>query len=217
VALSIFAGVAAGALPAVGGWYVAKWINRRVNIPMRETPGISMSELKNIVNKPESELPGFFFSIAPVVVPIFLISIASFFDVARRSVPDAGWAVSFVNLFGGEQSFKALFQYVEFIGNKNVALLVGAILSMWLLVRQKGITVSRVCELVGPPLETAGVIILITSAGGAFGLMLRNAGVGDAIKAAAAGYDVNLVVLSYMVALVIRIAQGSATVAMLTT
>jgi GntP family gluconate:H+ symporter len=47
--------------------------------------------------------------------------------------------------------------------------------------------------------------------------MLKNAGVGDAIKTAAAGHAVNLVFLSWLVAAVIRIAQGSATVAMLTT
>ena len=61
------------------------------------------------------------------------------------------------------------------------------------------------------------MIILITSAGGAFGGMLRVAGVGDAVKAAADGQAVNLVILSYVVSVVIRIAQGSATVAMLTT
>jgi GntP family gluconate:H+ symporter len=66
-------------------------------------------------------------------------------------------------------------------------------------------------------LETSGVIILITSAGGAFGLMLKNAGVGEAIKTAAAGREVDLVLLAWLVAAVIRVAQGSATVAMLTT
>lgn len=47
--------------------------------------------------------------------------------------------------------------------------------------------------------------------------MLKNAGVGDAIKAAAEGRDVNLILLAWLVAAVIRVAQGSATVAMLTT
>ena len=70
---------------------------------------------------------------------------------------------------------------------------------------------------IGPPLETSGTIILITAAGGAFGLMLRNAGVGEAIQAAAKGHALNMIWLSYLVAVVIRIAQGSATVAMLTT
>jgi gluconate:H+ symporter, GntP family len=61
------------------------------------------------------------------------------------------------------------------------------------------------------------MIILITSAGGAFGAMLREAGVGNAVKAAASGQAVSLILLSYIVAVVIRVAQGSATVAMLTT
>jgi GntP family gluconate:H+ symporter len=61
------------------------------------------------------------------------------------------------------------------------------------------------------------VIILIASAGGAFGFMLKNAGVGEAIKALAAGREVNLILLAWTVSAVIRIAQGSATVAMITT
>ena len=60
------------------------------------------------------------------------------------------------------------------------------------------------------------MIILITSAGGAFGTMLRNAGVGDAVKAAAEGAPVNLIFLAWLVAAVIRVAQGSATVSMMT-
>jgi GntP family gluconate:H+ symporter len=79
------------------------------------------------------------------------------------------------------------------------------------------LTLSRIGELMGPPLATAGVIILITSAGGAFGLMLRNAGVGEALKNAVGGREFNLILLSWLVASVIRIAQGSATVAMLAT
>jgi GntP family gluconate:H+ symporter len=47
--------------------------------------------------------------------------------------------------------------------------------------------------------------------------MLRNAGVGEAIRAATAGHGINLLLLGWLVALIIRIAQGSATVAMLTT
>jgi GntP family gluconate:H+ symporter len=69
----------------------------------------------------------------------------------------------------------------------------------------------------GPPLETAGTIILITAAGGAFGLMLRNAGMAEAIKEVALDYKINLLVLGYIVSVVLRVAQGSATVAMLTT
>jgi GntP family gluconate:H+ symporter len=60
------------------------------------------------------------------------------------------------------------------------------------------------------------MIILITSAGGAFGAALRSAGVGDAVKVLAQGYSLNLIFLGWLVAVVVRVAQGSATVAMLT-
>ncbi|HMO66872.1 MAG TPA: hypothetical protein PKE47_16920, partial [Verrucomicrobiota bacterium] len=96
-------------------------------------------------------------------------------------------------------------------------LLIGTAIALAVLARQRGLGLRQVEKLLGPPIETAGVIILITSAGGAFGLMLRNAGVGDAIKAASEGAEINLLLLAWLVAAVIRVAQGSATVAMLTT
>jgi gluconate:H+ symporter, GntP family len=110
-----------------------------------------------------------------------------------------------------------LFTAGLFAGNRNVALLIGALFAIQLLMKQRGFTLAKIGELIGPPFETAGVIILITSAGGAFGLMLKNAGVGKAVESAVAGKDINLILLSWLVAAVIRVAQGSATVAMLTT
>jgi gluconate:H+ symporter, GntP family len=110
-----------------------------------------------------------------------------------------------------------LFKWGDFIGNRNIALLIGALISIFILMRQRRFSMAKIGDLIGPPFETAGVIILITSAGGAFGLMLKNAGVGEAIKAAVAGHEINLLFLSWLVAAIIRIAQGSATVAMLTT
>ncbi len=210
VGVSILAGIAVGLFPLAVGWFVCKWLNARMDVPMRETPGTTLAELRSIVDKPESELPSFFWSITPVILPIFLISLSSFMVIGKGN--DA-----FVKLFGGKESFAATFAAVEFIGNKNVALLIGTLVSMFVLARQKGYNVAKICELIGPPLETSGTIILITAAGGAFGLMLRNAGVGEAIQAAAKGHALIMIWLSYLVAVVIRVAQGSATVAMLTT
>jgi H+/gluconate symporter-like permease len=114
----------------------------------------------------------------------------------------------------------ALYNAGVFWGNRNIALLVGAALALVLLVRQRrGLTLGVIAKMIEPPFATAGVIILITSAGGAFGLMLKNAGVGDAVKSLV-GDNVSgtsLLLLSWAVAAVIRVAQGSATVAMLTT
>ena len=144
------------------------------------------------------------------MLPIALISLASSFKVA------AGWP-GFVSISGGAEVFAVVSKAILFIGNKNIALLVGTVLALWVLARQRNLSFARIGELLGPPLETAGVIIIITAAGGAFGAMLRNAGVGDAIKNLAQGYSINLLVLSFFVAMTIRFAQGSATVAMLTT
>jgi len=199
--LSILMGASVGVVPVAASWMVARWLNRRLVIPLRETPGATLEELRAIVDQREEELPSFFWSLLPVILPIFLISLASAF-AAMPALSSAQ---------------PALYTAVEFLGNRNVALLLGAALAMGVLMHQRKISLSRVNTLIGPPLETAGVIILITSAGGAFGLMLKNAGVGDAVKQAASGHDLNLVLLAWAVAAVIRVAQGSATVAMLTT
>ncbi len=210
VGVSILAGILVGLVPLGVGWFVCKWLNTRIDVPMRETPGTTLAELHSIVDKPEAELPSFFWSITPVLLPIFLISLSSFMIIGKDNE-------AFVRLLGGKEAFATTFAAIEFTGNKNVALLIGTLVSMYVLARQKAYSVAKICQLIGPPLETAGTIILITAAGGAFGLMLRNAGVGEAIKAAASGHAINMIWLSYLVAVVIRVAQGSATVAMLTT
>jgi GntP family gluconate:H+ symporter len=208
--LSLIWGLLVGIAPCVAGYLVARWINRRLEVPLRETPGVTLNELQGISAKPENQLPSFFWSILPVILPIALITFASLCKVAR------GWPGA-VSLAGGVENFDALAGMAYFIGNKNVALLLGTVIALWVLARQRNFTFARIGELLGPPLETAGVIIIITAAGGAFGAMLRNAGVGDAIKTVAQDFSLNYLVLSFLVAMTLRFAQGSATVAMLTT
>jgi H+/gluconate symporter-like permease len=317
--LTIMAGIAVGIVPAFCSWFVVQWINRRLRIPLRELPGLSLAELRTNAERPESALPSFTMSILPVILPILLISLASTFvaiqgkgfeadDVKEASVlvarlkagadpvsqflagyfsettrqelarqdPTGAPSVGLLNLLAGEfnlvirtkqvfaeQRFQGvrlrekttrlkqlnpqgdnlvrlnrlliedafspalrlsggmnptLYSSGVFWGNRNIALLLGALLAMLVLVRQKkDLTLARIGRMIEPPFATAGVIILITSAGGAFGLMLKNAGVGDAVKALVEGRQVNVLLLSWLVAAVIRVAQGSATVAMLTT
>ena len=317
--LTIMVGIVAGIIPVACSWTVMKWMNRRMEIPLREVPGMSLADLRANAEKPESELPGFVASITPVILPILLISGASTLiaiqgkgfektdfkepaalvarlkaasDPVAQAVTahfsaktkqaltqhDAAQAPGvalqeavvgeFNNLIRTKQLAKetalqgvtlrpmtaalkaespqadnlvrlnrslledafapalsptegistTLYTHGVFWGNRNIALLIGAILALLVLVRQrKGLTLARIAEMIEPPFATAGVIILITSAGGAFGLMLKNAGVGDAVKSLVEGKEVNLLLLSWGVAAVIRVAQGSATVAMLTT
>ena len=88
---------------------------------------------------------------------------------------------------------------------------------MMLVTRQLRLSFAGLGSLLSKALETGGVIILITSAGGAFGFMLKHAGVGEAIRSVALGHDINFILLAWTVAVVMKFSQGSATVSMLTT
>jgi len=215
---SIIGGLVIGAITCTFGFLVSQWLNKKTDVPLRATGGVSLDDLQGVSAKPESELPSFFWSMTPVILPILLISLTTVFELAHKgAATGAGWGVAMVNAFGGEHGFNAVRAWVDFIGHKNIALLIGAAISLCVLAKQRGFGLKKIEELIGPPLETAGMIILITSAGGAFGLALRSAGVGDAVKVLAQGYSLNLVLLGWIVAAVVRVAQGSATVAMLTT
>jgi gluconate:H+ symporter, GntP family len=179
-------------------WLVARRLNRSLKLDLRETTGFPLQDLHKSIGRPESDLPGFLASIAPVVMPIILITGASVTKVLVGNT-DSAWSM------------------MEFFGNKNVALLIGAVIGAIVLVRARRLKLQQIGSLLEPSLQTAGVAILITSAGGAFGLMLKNAGVGEAIQFVAKDHHLNLVVLSFAIAAVLRIAQGSATVAMLAT
>jgi GntP family gluconate:H+ symporter len=197
---SVIVGALACIPPVMIGWQLTQWLNRRCDVPLRETPGMPLAELQSIMSKPENELPSFAASILPVLLPIFLISLASFLAA-----------------FGGATRLGSSYALFEFIGNRNIALLIGALLAMGVVVRHRKLSLGGLSNLLGPALETAGVIILITSAGGAFGGMLKHSGVGDAIRDVAAGHKVNLILLAWAVAVLMKFAQGSATVSMLTT
>src|SRR5882724_9749952 len=197
---SIIVGTLVSILPVALGWQFAKWLNRRTGVPLRETPGTPLADLERIMSKPESSLPSFAASICPVLLPIFLISTASFLAA-----------------FGGNLRSSSFFPVIEFIGRREIALLIGAVLSMILVMRQRQIKFAALGAFIGPTMELAGAMILITSAGGAFGGMLKHAGVGNAIRDMATGHNVNLVLLAWTVAVVLKFAQGSATVSVLTT
>jgi gluconate:H+ symporter, GntP family len=196
VGQTIIAALLVGAIPLAASWFLIRRINRKLDIAV---PGSQTDTAA--IDRPESELPSFAASILPVVLPILLISAASTAAAFKSFRVDSPTA----------------FSIIEFLGNRNVALIIGAALAMLVVMRQRALSFPKVNEMIGPPFETAGVIILITSAGGAFGYMLINARVGDAIRAAAEGREMNLILFAWLIASVIRVAQGSTTIALLTT
>jgi GntP family gluconate:H+ symporter len=106
-------------------------------------------------------------------------------------------------------------------GNPNFALLLSAAIAMVVLVRQRGLTLVQLSQTTEEALMSGGVIILITAGGGAFGDMLRTAGVENSItgfvgtERETAG--IFLLLLGFGVAAVMKVAQGSSTVAMMVT
>lgn len=102
-----------------------------------------------------------------------------------------------------------------FFGNPVVALVIGAILAVYVLL-PKWTPRTKVQSWLGEAAASAGLILLITGAGGAFGRVLRDSGVGDALAEAIAGTALPAFLVPFIIATVVRIAQGSGTVAMIT-
>lgn len=196
--LSILVGLVTGLGPLFCTWAFCHWLNRRKNIVPSAMPGVSADDLQKLTETPEERLPSLGASLLPIVLPLGLIWLSSGAELlgARCPATVRAWA--------------------GFFGNRNIALLIGTALAAAVLMRQRGWGLVALAERMAPAIETAGVIILITSAGGAFGAMLNHAGIGRAVEALAAGGSVNLVWLAWLVAAVIRVAQGSATTAIIT-
>lgn len=195
IGASILFGLSIGILPALAGLAFAGWCNRRNPFPVSASlpPGTVIPP-----EVPESALPGFFASIAPVVLPLILIGISSIAaGMPGKLSPDLAGALAF-------------------LGNKNTALFLGALIAVGVYIRQKRIGWRDAGPVIGPPLETAGTITLITAAGGAFGAMIKLAGVGESVRSLTTDFAVNPVLLAWLLACVLRIAQGSTTVAMIT-
>ncbi|MGD8789836.1 MAG: SLC13 family permease, partial [Burkholderiales bacterium] len=103
---SMVAGILCGIIPAIAMLYLARWLDVRLPVPLRETPGAPLDELQAIVDKEESALPPFVLAIQPVVLPVLLIACASFMGLAQTSLP------SVVAMLGGDSGFEVLKKYV---------------------------------------------------------------------------------------------------------
>ncbi len=197
--IAILGGLAAGVLPAVAGLAFAGWRDRRHPIPMREAAGSSLAAVAAAAARDERELPGFAISVAPVLVPVFAIAGVSIATVWKDALPPGLWTA------------------LDFFGNKNVALAIGAFLAVALYVSRRRVGWRETQPVVGEPLNTAGVIILITAAGGAYGAMIRAAGIGDTLRDVMSASGASPVLLAWGLCALLRAAQGSTTVAVIAT
>lgn len=192
----ILVGVVIGIPMSVVGWMFSRFMDRRLDIDLRTPPGLQREELEALAHRDESELPPLWLSILPIVLPIVLI--------ASNTVAKTMGASASVT------------EVMSFVGNPNFALLLSAVVAMVMLARSMSYSVAKLGKVLEPVLASAGLIILITAAGGAYGGMLRAAGVGSTLAEMAQEWGVPLLVMGFLMASVLKIAQGSGTVAMIT-
>lgn len=105
------------------------------------------------------------------------------------------------------------------LGDANLALLISALIALATLKKYRGLNLRQLTAASEEALLSAGAIILITSAGGAFGAMLRESGLREAVAAAFGGQSAGLGVMAaaFAIAAMLKAAQGSSTVAIMTT
>ena len=105
---------------------------------------------------------------------------------------------------------------LSFLGHPFISLIIGTLLALYYLGTKRGLGKTELFEVTNKSLAPAGSIILITGAGGVLKQMMINTGIGDMIAAAMQTSSFSVILLAYLVTSLVRIMQGSATVAMLT-
>lgn len=160
---------------------------------------------------PEGERPhqvGFLVASLPLLVPLLLIVLNTVATAIDRS------AVGALDP-GEEYTPEGAVAALAFIGNPVIALLVGIVLAVYLLL-PRWTPRKRVHSWLADAAASAGLIILITGAGGALGQVLRDSGVGDELADAISQLALPSVLVPFLIASLVRLAQGSGTVAMIT-
>lgn len=197
-------GIVIGLITILFGYAYAVWANLKWDLPMRSTPDISIDELKQISEKQNKDLPNLWLSLLPVVLPIILITGNTFSKMLSKSNS---------NLSSMQDNLTTVFST---IGDPNIALFISALIAMYLMwsrINNTDIFKKYIYE----ALTSAGMIILITSAGGVFGEMLQQTGIGIRIQELSSNYQMAILPMAFLITAAVRTAQGSATIAMVTT
>jgi GntP family gluconate:H+ symporter len=150
-----------------------------------------------IDDSPKRDLPSFGVTLATLFLPVVLMLIGSWAD--SISVPK-----SVVN------------NVLHLLGGADVALLIGVIVSFITLGRMRGFTRDAILKFSNECLAPTATITLLVGAGGGFGRILQDSGTSQAIVDVALHAHISILVLAWLVAALVRLATGSATVAMTT-
>lgn len=190
----ILMGLACG-VPAflIGGVLYATWIGKRINVGVPEDMIFADEEAEKDENPPSLALVG-----SIIAVPLVLILAGTFGSI---------WL----------PKGSALSGVAAFIGTPAVALTVAVLLASWLLGLRRGLTGKDLNELAAKSLRPVAMILLVVGAGAFFGGVLSATGIGKAVADSLHDAGLPVIIAAYVISCGMRIAQGSATVAIVTT
>ncbi|MBD8251272.1 GntP family transporter [Pantoea agglomerans] len=181
------------------GYYVAKFMNRRhYPLSVEVLEQLQMAKPEGQEKKNEPAPPGALTISGLIVVPIVLIVLGT---------------LSHTLLAEGS----LLRSVMTVIGTPPIALLIALGLAAWLLGVRRGWSKDKLEDLTGRAIPTSASVILVAGAGGAFGKVLVESGVGKALAVTLETLHLPLVPAAFILSLALRASQGSATVAILTT
>ncbi|ASF38064.1 gluconate transporter [Halobacillus halophilus] len=182
-------------IPAMilAGPVFGKYISNKIHVGV---PEYMLEQVKN-VDYDQKNLPSFGSVVAIITLPLVLILINT---LSGLVLPDDSTAQSILT----------------FVGHPFVALTIAALLTFYIFGIKRGYSKEQVQEITTKALEPAGIIILVTGAGGVFGEMLIQSGIGDILANAMEQTQMPILVFAFLTATVVRVAQGSATVSMIT-
>ncbi|MFC6767006.1 GntP family permease [Natrinema soli] len=191
------------ALPAalISGVLFGRFINQYIDIPLRDTMGTTVEDLEEQASKPVSNLPSFAESVLPVVVAVAFIAASTAVNTFSDTYP----------------VLESVQPATDYVGNVNFSLTFAAVIASLTYLRMDDFPRSVWEDEITDALRNGGNIAAITAAGGAFGAMLAQAGIGELVASTLDGLGIGLLITAWLIAAIIRVAQGSVTVAMLTT
>lgn len=167
-------------------------ISRKIDAPVPDYLDLDLKE-----PFAEKDMPRFGTVIGLILFPIILILM----NTASTAWLTEGSAVR---------------NFFAFIGHPIVALILACLLSFIVLGKFKGLSMKEIKSISNAALNSTGLIILVTGAGGVFKQVLVDSGIGNAIGESFASLPLSPLLLAFLLAVVVRIAAGSATVAMTT-
>lgn len=200
---TMLGGLVVGGFCAVVGFVFSSWLNRTWPLEPTNLEPLETGESKEREGKSASEpeaLPNLWLSAAPIVVPLLMLVAGV---SAKELLPEAN-------------GVRRITEYAR-LDDKNLVMGVGALFGLLLLQVRVREAKARL-KVVQGALSDGGVVLLITASGGAFGGMIQQTGVGGEIAGLlpSSGQGWVLLTVAFAVTGLVRVAQGSATVAMIT-